>query len=206
MYRYNFAIQKAMEMIKAGELGEIYQIDAEMSTYHSPEYRRWLSRFNGGNMYIFGSHLVDLVVGILGEPNKITPFIKKTEHLGAVSDDNCFAVLEYEKAMAKITTLSVEVNGWAMRRFAVMGSKGTIEIKPMELPVEMRVTKLENVKDHYCCDSSEKIEISDVPEPCRYDEMMKDFYLSIVGEKQNPFDYAREYLTQKVITEIVGEN
>lgn len=206
MYRYNFAVQKTMQMIKSGELGEIYQIDAEMSTYHSPAYRRWLSRFQGGNMYIFGSHLVDLIVGILGEPKKITPLLKQTEHLGAVSHDNCVALLEYEKAIAKISTLSVEVNGWAMRRFAVMGSKGTVEIKPMELPVQMRVTKLEKVKDHYCCDSSEVMEVADVPEPCRYDEMMKDFYLSIVGEKQNPFSYEREYLVQKVLTQIVGEN
>ena len=206
MYRYNFAIQKLMQMIQAGELGEIYQIDAEMSTYHSPEYRTWLSRFKGGNMYIFGSHLVDLIVGILGEPKRIVPYIKQTEHLGAVSDDNCFAVLEYDKAIAKVSTLSVEVNGWAMRRFAVMGSKGTVEIKPMELPVEMRVTKLEKVKDHYCCDSSIKEQVADVPTLCRYDEMMKDFYLSIVGEKQNPFDYQREWLAQKVLTQIVGEN
>lgn len=206
MYRYNFAVQKVMEMIKAGELGEIYQIDAEMSTYHSPEYRRWLSQFKGGNMYIFGSHLIDLIIGILGEPKKVTPIIKQTEYLGVVSHDNCFALLEYDKAIAKVSTLSVEVNGWAMRRFAVMGSKGTVEIKPMELPVQMHVSKIENVKDHYCCDSSEEVPVADVPEPCRYDKLIQDFYFSIVGEKQNPFDYEREYLVQKVLTQIVGEN
>ena len=51
-------------MIQKGELGEIYQINAEMSTYHSPEYRSWLNNFKGGSMYIFGSHLIDLVVRI----------------------------------------------------------------------------------------------------------------------------------------------
>lgn len=206
MYRYNYAIQKCMEMIRAGELGEIYQIDAEMSTYHSPEYRHWLSRFKGGTMYIFGSHLVDLVVDILGEPKKVTSFLKQTGYENIDSDDNCFAVLEYDKALAKITTLSVEVNGWAMRRFAVMGNKGTVEIKPIELDVDMRVSLINEVKDHYCCDSSKKVEISDVPTLCRYDEMMKDFYLSIVGEKENPYKYEREYIVQKVLTQIVGEN
>ena len=43
MYRYNYAVQKCMAMIKSGELGEIYQIDAEMSTYHSVQYRKWLN-------------------------------------------------------------------------------------------------------------------------------------------------------------------
>ena len=137
MYRYNFAIQKLMHMINSGELGEIYQIDAEMSTYHPKEYREWLKHFKGGSMYIFGSHLIDLVVSILGEPEKVHSFIKQTGFEGVYSDDNNFAVLEYEKALARITNLSVEVNGWGMRRFAVMGSKATVEIKPIELDVEM---------------------------------------------------------------------
>lgn len=206
MYRYNFAVQKCMEYFREGRLGEIYQIDAEMSTYHSKEYRRWLANFKGGSMYIFGSHLIDLIVGILGEPKKVYSFLKQTDYQNAHADDNCFALLEYEKAIAKITNLSVEVNGWAMRRFAVFGSKGTVEIKPMELNVEMRASFIEKVQDHYCCDSSEKVDISDVPTEKRYDEMMKDFYYSIVGGKENPFSYEREYLTQKVLTQIVGEN
>ena len=48
MYRYNYAVSKCIAMIKAGELGEIYQIDAEMSTYHPKEYRQWLKNFKGG--------------------------------------------------------------------------------------------------------------------------------------------------------------
>lgn len=54
------------------------------------------------------------------------PFIKQTGFSGVYSDDNNFAVLEYDKTIAS----SVEVNGWGMRRFAVMGSLGTVEIKP----------------------------------------------------------------------------
>lgn len=53
MYRYNYAVQKCMAMIKSGELGEIYQIGAEMSTYHSAQYRKWLKNFSGGSMYNF---------------------------------------------------------------------------------------------------------------------------------------------------------
>ncbi len=203
MYRYNYAVQKCMELFRNGQLGEIYQIDAEMSTYHSPEYRTWLANFKGGNMYIFGSHLVDLVVGILGEPQKVNSFIKQTGYKGAYSDDNCIAVLEYDKALAKITNLSVEVNGWAMRRFAVMGSKGTVEIKPMELDVDMHVTLIDDVKEHYCCDSSQKVDVADVPTLSRYDEMMKEFYQSVTCQQANPYDYEREYTVQKVLHKII---
>ncbi len=203
MYRYNYAICKCMEMIRNGELGEIYQIDAEMSTYHSDEYRKWLGNFKGGSMYIFGSHLVDLVVLILGEPKNIVPFIKQTGHNGVYSDDNNTAILEYDKAIAKITNLSVEVNGWGMRRFAVMGSKGTVEIKPIELDVEMTKSTLDIAKNHYA-DRKEKVEVEDVPSLSRYDEMVKDLYLSAKGEKENPFSYEHELLVQKVLDKIVG--
>ena len=205
MYRYNFAIQKLMDMINSGELGEIYQIDAEMSTYHSKEYREWLKKFKGGSMYIFGSHLIDLVVSILGEPKKVYPFIKQTGFEGVYSDDNNFAVLEYDKAIARITNLSVEVNGWGMRRFAVMGSKGTVEIKPIELNVEMTKSTTDIASNAYQ-DMKEKVDIKDVPTLSRYDEMMKDFYKSVIGEKENPYSYEHELAVQKTLCRVVGEN
>ena len=205
MYRYNFAIQKLMDMINSGELGEIYQIDAEMSTYHSKEYREWLKKFKGGSMYIFGSHLIDLVVSILGKPEKVYPFIKQTGFEGVYSDDNNFAVLEYDKAIARITNLSVEVNGWGMRRFAVMGSKGTVEIKPIELNVEMTISTTDIASNAYQ-DMKEKVDIKDVPTLSRYDEMMKDFYRSVIGEKENPYSYEHELAVQKTLCRVVGEN
>ena len=205
MYRYNFAIQKLMSMINSGELGEIYQIDAEMSTYHSKEYRQWLKHFKGGSIYIFGSHLIDLVVSILGEPKKVHPFIKQTGFEGVYSDDNNFAVLEYDKAIARITNLSVEVNGWGMRRFAVMGSKGTVEIKPIELDVEMFKSTKDIASNNYR-DMKEKVDVQDVPALLRYDEMIKDFYKSVTGEKENPYSYEHELAVQKTLCRVVGEN
>lgn len=205
MYRYNFAIQKCMEMIRSDELGEIYQIDAEMSTYHSAEYREWLKHFNGGSMYIFGSHLVDLIVSILGEPEKVYSFIKQTGFENVYSDDNNFAVLEYEKAIARITTLSVEVNGWGMRRFAVMGSKGTVEIKPIELDVKMIKSTADFATNAYA-DMHENCDVQDVPTLSRYDEMMKDLYLSVIGERENPYSYNHELAVQRTLYRITGEN
>ena len=204
MYRYNFAIQKLMQMINDGELGEIYQIDAEMSTYHSSEYRQWLNHFKGGSMYIFGSHLIDLVVSILGEPKSVYPFIKQTGFEGVYSDDNCFAVLEYEKAVAKITNLSVEPNGWGMRRFAVMGSKVTVEIKPIELNVKM-TKSADCYKERAYSDETVEIKVEDVPTLSRYDEMMKDLYLAITGEKENPYSYEHELMVQRTLYRATGE-
>ena len=37
-----------------------------------------------------------------------------------------------------------------------------------------------------------------------YDEMIKDFYSYIAGEKENPFTYEHEYNVQSVLDEVVG--
>lgn len=205
MYRYNAAILRLMEMIRSGEMGEIYQIDAEMSTFHSNEYRTWLQHFKGGSMYIFGSHLIDLIVRILGEPKNVYPFIKQTGFDGVYSDDNGFAVLEYEKAVARVTTLSVEPNGWGMRRFAVMGSGCTVEIKPMELDLVMTKSTPDAPANPYK-ECSERIDVPDIVGGIRYDGLMRDFHASVTGEKANPFDYDYEYTVQKTLYRVTGEN
>ena len=125
-----------------------------------------------------------MIVSILGEPEKVYPFIKQTGFENIYSDDNNFAVPEYKKAIAKITTLSVEVNGWGMRRFAVFGSKGTVEIKPIELDVKMTKATSDTAKNAYV-DMHETVEAKDVPTLSRYDEMMRDLHLSVIGEKEN---------------------
>lgn len=203
MYRYNPAVQKCFEHIKNGDLGEIYSINAEMSTYHDINYKKWLTNFNGGIMYILGSHLVDLIVYIMGEPDKITSFLKHTKLDGVDLEDNNLAVLEYEKALARIYVSSVEVNGWGRRQLMVSGSKGTVNIMPLENTCTMTYADLNTSPNAYE-DMKINPEIKDVPNNCRYDSMMQDFYSYITGTKENPFTYEHDYAVQKVLSEIIG--
>ena len=203
MYRYNPAVLKCFEAAKNGELGEIYSINAEMSTFHNPEYKRWLTNFPGGIMYILGSHLVDLIVYLLGEPQKVTSFLKKTQLDGIDLEDNNLAVLEYEKALARVFVSSVEVNGWGRRQLMVSGSKGTVNIVPLENECTMTWADTEISTNCYE-DMKKNIPVRDLPKDCRYDDMMQDFYAYIMGTKQNPFSYAHDYAVQKVICDIVG--
>ena len=203
MYRYNPAVLKCFEHIKIGDLGEIYSVNAEMSTFHSLAYKKWLTNFGGGIMYILGSHLVDLIVYMLGEPKKITSFMKHTGLDGIDFEDNNLAVLEYEKALARIYVSSVEVNGWGRRQLMVSGSKGTVNIMPLENDCHMTYASTEfSVKPYE--DVKIEVDVNDVPKNDRYDEMMQDFYAYIQGTKQNPFTYEHDYTVQKVLSEIVG--
>ena len=203
MYRYNPAVLKCLEHIKNGDLGEIYSINAEMSTFHPEPYKKWLTNFGGGIMYILGSHLVDLIVYMMGEPNKTTSFLKHTGLDGVDFEDNNLAVLEYDKALARIFVSSVEVNGYGRRQLVVAGSKGTVNICPIEKGIHMTYADTamggKTYEDHKTV-----IPCEDNTAHGRYDDMMQDFYAYIMGTKQNPFTYEHDYMVQKVLSEIVG--
>ncbi len=203
MYRYNPAVLECLRHIENGDLGEIYSINAEMSTYHNTEYKKWLSHFSGGVMYIMGSHLVDLAVYLLGEPKRVTSFLKHTGLDGVDYDDNCLAVLEYDRALVRIFVSSVEMNGWGRRQLVVAGSKATVNIMPLENPCKMTYADRSVTKNDYH-DEKLDVVIDDNTADGRYDLMVKDFYAYIMGEKENPFTYGHEYKVQKVLDEIVG--
>lgn len=203
MYRYNPAINKAFEIIKNGELGEIYSINAEMSTRHSDEFRIWLNHFRGGNMYIFGSHLIDLVVSLLGKPQKVLSHIGSSNMNGVASPDLTTATLIYDNAIARVFVSSVEANGWGRRCLSVAGSKGTLELRPIETPEKMTLAMVGEGKEYFD-DYAKPLETEHLPDNCRYDEMMQDFYSFVTGKAQNPFTYEHEYALQEVLDKVVG--
>ena len=203
MYRYNPAVQKTLQLIKEGKLGEIYSINAEMSTYHPEHYKKWLTNFGGGIMYILGCHLIDLIVYIMGKPDKITTFLKHTNLDDIDFADNDLAVMEYEKALARVFVSSVEVNGFGRRQFMVSGSKGTVNICPLERPITMTYSDTE-IADQTYEDRKIILPFEDNTATGRYDEMMKDFYAYIKGTKQNPFTYEHEYAVQEVLSGVIG--
>ena len=205
MYRNNYGVRKCLELIKDGKLGEIYSITAEMSTYHTPEYKQWLTTFDGGIMYILGCHLVDLILYILGEPKKITKFFKHTQLDGLDFPDNNLVVMEYDKALARVFVSSVEVNGWGRRRFFVSGSKGSIDICPLENQIKVWYSDLE-IADYPYRDKHTLLDIQDIPAENRYDDMVQEFYEYITGKKQNPFTAEHELLLKKIMDKICFEN
>ncbi len=134
MYRYNPAVVLLREFLKKGWLGEIFEIHTVMSKVVNPAARRSLAEYRGGIMFELGCHIIDLVVGVLGKPAKVTPF---AQHAGPVADnlaDNMLAVFEYPKAIATVKSSAMEVEGFARRHFAVCGTEGTFHIQPLDNP------------------------------------------------------------------------
>ena len=202
MYRYNPAVLKLFEMVKNGQVGDISAIHAEMSVIHSAKYRRWLGNFKGGDMYIFGSHLIDLIVYLMGKPNRVMSSLRSSGKDGVDSVDLSAAILEYDHALAQVFSSSVQVDGHEQRRFTVDGSLGTVHINPMEGPFQMTFAPQHDGKT--TLHNAQSVELSPQEGWHRYDDMMIAFHDYVLGIRENPFSYAHDMAVHEVIDEAVG--
>jgi len=200
MYRYNPAVQYALQAVKDGKLGEVYNVDAIMNTRHDAEKREWMSALPGGDMLYLGCHMVDLVYMFMGVPDEMVRLTAHTKADGVDFDDNCFVAMKYPKGTSTARASAMEVNGFARRQAVICGEKGTIEICPLE-PYAARECYLEN---HYSYgDRSSQVELP--VSAGRYDEMMLDFAAFVRGEKQNPFTLEYEYQLHKLVLTACGQ-
>lgn len=134
MWRFNPAVNGALEAARSGALGDVYLVHARMNTLISEDRRPEWNLFKGGQMFEQGAHLIDIVVRLLGAPRRVTSFLR---HDGAFNDtlkDNTLAVLEYDRAMAMIVSSVLQPNANAHRTLEIMGTKGTAVVRPIEPP------------------------------------------------------------------------
>ncbi|MFM7924067.1 MAG: Gfo/Idh/MocA family protein, partial [Planctomycetaceae bacterium] len=134
MYRYNPGIVLLRQLLRDGCLGQIFEVHTVMSKVVAAADRTELAQFPGGMMFELGCHILDLVVGILGEPTDVTPYIR---HSASVSDglnDNMLAVLQYAQATATVRTTALEIDGGRRRHLTVCGTAGTFHLQPLDNP------------------------------------------------------------------------
>ncbi len=134
MYRYNPGVVLMHELLAKGWLGEPFEIHTVMSKVVGNASRQELATYPGGMMFELGCHIIDLVVGVLGRPTNVTPFVRHASQRDDNLNDNMLAVCEYPKAIASIKSSAQEVEGFARRHFVLCGTEGTIHIEPLDRP------------------------------------------------------------------------
>ncbi|MGC4006134.1 MAG: Gfo/Idh/MocA family oxidoreductase [Pirellulales bacterium] len=95
MLRHNPGVRFANKLIKAGVLGEIFEVEGSFGKIVGPGERKELAEFRGGGMYELGCHVIDAVTTILGMPERVTAFGRPSGAAPAELADNQVAVLEY---------------------------------------------------------------------------------------------------------------
>lgn len=206
MYRYNPAVIELKKRISNGELGDICNIEAVMSTENNNVYREWLGKYSGGSMYILGCHMIDIVYSILGKPKKIYPFIKKTNVDKIQSFDSCSVVFEYNRGVAFVQSSCLDPGGYGRRRVIVSGTKASIVIEPLENMTKMYISKL-NYSKAYSSDNKEYIDLSGYKVNGRYSFMLDDFFKIACNDYKNLFfspDCNYEVELQELIMKSIG--
>ena len=116
--------------------------------------------------------------------------------------DNGLAVLQYPRATCTVRTTSLEANGYHRRQLVVCGTKGTVEIKPMENPTKMSVAWRASSGGPGAPDAREWIDIPDFGG--RYDAQLIDFARMVRGETENPFGYDHELAVERTVLRACG--
>lgn len=210
MYRYNPMIIELMKSIKAGELGEIINVDAQMNCVHTVEQRKWMGNFKGGMLFFLGCHLIDLILQIKGEPQEVIPLSCSTGLDGCTAEDFGMGVLRYKNGVCLAKAVDAQYGGFAMRNLTVVGSKGTVELCPLEMyspSGDAGGSLLYTQKTEYKTKSwSDKGIVTNSEDYERFDNMMSAFASYVRGEKENPYTLDYELKLYKCLLKCCGIN
>ncbi|MBN2312286.1 MAG: Gfo/Idh/MocA family oxidoreductase [Sedimentisphaerales bacterium] len=193
MFRHNPAFKFCFQAVQNGWLGNVFEVDGVMSKTVGARERKELAMYPS-SMFELGCHLIDAMVKVMGKPDKVTSFTRRTrteqDHLA----DNQLAVFEYPKCTATMRSALIEVAGEKRRQFVVCGDRGTIEIRPLEPP-----------KLFFALDKSLEIyqkgyqEVKLATMPGRYDEQLIELARIIRGEKETEYPPEHDLAVQEAV-------
>ncbi|MBO4572228.1 MAG: Gfo/Idh/MocA family oxidoreductase [Clostridia bacterium] len=203
MYRYNAGVRYLIKAVNEGRLGRIYNVSAQMCTKHPKYFKEQLRSYGvkAPVMYIFGCHLIDLVLRIKGKPGYLKSFHTISGDEGLDLEDTSIAVFGYNDGLATIKVSSVETNGWGMRELTVCGERGTICLRPIESPLTLTETIIDEQKPW-----KDVHRVVPMTEIGRYDLMFDEFFAMIRKEIPYDVDFEHEFDLQKYTLASCGYN
>jgi predicted dehydrogenase len=198
MFRYNAGFDLVRRAAAEGWLGRVHRIAGGISTDHAAAARERLAFHPGGMMLELGCHLIDMLVLLMGRPERVSPFLR---HDGRFEDDladNTLAVFEYAHAMATIETAATEAQPFPRRRFEVIGDEGSIVLAPLEPPA-VRLC-LRTPRERFAAGWQE-VAVEDIP---RYTRDLAELADCIRDERPLPYTYAHDLTVQETLLRACG--
>ena len=202
MFRYNAGFQFVLDWGNSGRLGESFSVRGRISTRPSNEalWTRWDSRgeHEGGIMFILAPHLIDIIVALLGRPERVTSFSQNLDSTFPWAQDNAAAVFEYTHAMATIESVAAEISSGESRRLEVYGTRGSAILEPLAPPA-LRLC-LDEDRDGYS-EGWQRVEIEKRPS---HISDLKALVADIRGEKSPDRSLDHEFIVQETILRAAG--
>jgi predicted dehydrogenase len=186
MLRRNPAFEFCFRAVKAGWLGEVFEIQGVMGKTADDAERKATAEFSGGMMFELACHLIDAVVSICGKPSDVHSYLRRSRPGTDDLADNTLAVLEYPKVLATVRSAGIDGAGGSRRSFTICGDQGAATILPLEAP-RLTLTLAKPAGDFR--KGAQPIELR--KSPGRFDDQLADFAAIILGEKD--LDYTPDH-------------
>lgn len=198
MYRHNPAFEFCFQAVRDGWLGEIFAVEGMFSSY-SPGSRERLFKQPGGDMnvtmFVQGAHLIDSLVTLLGKPEQVTAYSRRTCPQRDTLLDHSLAVFEYPRAIANIRCSLLEVSGRRRRHFVICGTEGTLDIHPLEPPKLLMV--LARPRGDYKQPGYQEVSLES--SGSRFDEQLIDLARIARGEKESAWSPSHDLAVHETI-------
>ena len=199
MFRYNAGFQFILDCVKSGRLGDVFSVRGRMSTLVDDHRREALAVHKGGILFELLCHLMDIVVAVLGRPDRVTSFLRNERGAVPAFRDNTAAVFEYDNAMAIVESSSLEVSAFPSRRFEVYGTRGSIVMEPLEPEPEVRLC-LDRARDGFS-EGWQSVPVANEP---RYVGSLRSMVAEIRGRKPRVRSLDHELIVQETVLRAAG--
>ena len=205
MFRGNPAMSMIVECVKKGWIGDVFEIQADMShNYGGDAYQEYLGGMKGGIAYNLICHLIDYVTPWMGRPENIVSIRKSTANVREGIENNCVVIFEYPHATATLRASSQEQAGSGARRLKVSGTKGYFDLTPHERfdgnPLLMTMKLNEGNEKYEAGLHTIDLGVQDD----RYIVQLGELAKIIRGELPNPKAYDMDLLVHELVLKASG--
>jgi len=199
MFRYNPGFRFILDWVREGRLGDVFAVRGRMSQSLSEERRAYLSAYEGGILLELLCHLIDIVVALLGRPDRVTSFLRDDLGTAPSFEDNALTAFGYARAMAMLSSAAMEVSPFVARRFEVYGTRGSLILEPFETSPVLRICL--DAARHGFESGWQQILIESPP---RYAASLAALVADIRGEKTPDRSLDHELVVQETVLRASG--
>jgi predicted dehydrogenase len=139
VWRSHEGVNRALQAAKSGWLGEIFMVRGTMNSDRDAKQRAVEAKYKGGSLFELGGHVIDRAVELLGRPKDVKSWLRHDTSVDDHLADNTLVVLEYENALAVISSSAKMYGSGDHRSFEVLGTDGSAIVHPEANPPRLRI-------------------------------------------------------------------
>lgn len=200
VWRSNEAVVRAIQAAKSGWLGEIFMIRGTMNSDRDARQRAVEAKYKGGSLFELGGHVIDRAVEVLGRPKTVKNWLRHDTSTQDQLADNTAVVMEFDKALAIISSSAKMYGSGDHRSFEILGTDGSTIVHPEANPPRLRIA-MRKAQGGY------KTGWQDVaiPPQTRFIGDFDELARAIIGKEPLRLSYDHELLAQETLLRAAGE-